>query len=407
MEKVIIERMDHQGRGIGKINNLVIFIPNTLIGEEVKIKIEKERKHYLEGEALEFIKTSDKRINPKCPYFEKCGGCNLMHMNLEDQLEYKNEMIKDIFKRYLNEKIKIEPIINLNEYNYRNKITFQVNKKIGFYQNKTNSLIEIDECLIANKKINNILKIIKDNLKLDTVSKIIIRASENTDDIMVIIETSKDLNTSFLEKQVSSIVIKNKNYKTVYGKNKIIENLGPYSFWISPNAFFQTNTLVATKLYDSIIELADFNQNDNALDLFCGTGTISIYISPYVKKVIGIEINEDAVNDANENKKLNKVENVLFKCGDVGTILNKETYHPDVVIVDPPRSGLDKKAINELLKINAKKIIYVSCNPITLARDLNLLNSSYEVKVVRPFDMFPNTYHVECVSLLYRKTLEK
>lgn len=407
MEKVVIDRMDHQGRGIGKINNLIVFIPNTLVGEEVKIKIEKQKKHYLEGEVVEFIKVSDRRVKPNCPYFEKCGGCNLMHLKLKDQIKYKEEMLENIFKRYFKEKVRIEPVINLNEYGYRNKVTFQVNKNIGFYQKKTNSLIEIDRCLIANEKINDILVKIKRNIKLDTGSKLIIRASKNTDDTMVILDTSKDLNINFLENQVSSIILKKKNHTNIYGKNKIIEKLGKYSFFISPDAFFQTNTLVATEVYDSIIELANFSKNDDVLDLFCGTGTISIYISSYVKKVIGVEINANAIKDAKENKRLNNVKNVSFRCGDVGTVLNRDNYYPDVIIVDPPRGGLNRKTINELLKIKAKKIIYVSCNPITLVRDLNLLTNDYKLELVRPFDMFPNTYHVECVLLLNLKENQK
>ena len=189
----------------------------------------------------------------------------------------------------------------------------------------------------------------------------------------------------------------------IANKESIKEKLGEYSFLISKDAFFQTNTLVAEKLYDEVIRLANFNKNDQVLDLYCGTGTISIYISKFVKKVIGVEIVKSAIEAANKNKELNNIKNVSFICGDVKDVLAKEKFDPNIIIVDPPRKGLDKNVISELLEINPTKIVYVSCNLLTLVRDLNLLMDNYNILEVSPFDMFPNTYHCESICVLERR----
>ena len=378
MEEVKIEKLDHQGRGIGRLKGIVTFIPYALPGEIVKIKPVKIKKKYIEGEIVSFIKKSPERIEPVCPYFSLCGGCSLMHT--KDEEEYKNEMIKDIFNRYLNENIKINPIQSFERFNYRNKIILQVKDKIGFYKNNSNEIIEIDKCLLADNKINKILKELKKNLNTKDISKIVIRASKNTSDTMITIDD-----------------------KNADNKPYIKEKLGDYTFLISSGSFFQTNTLVAQKLYDEIIRLGKFNKNDKVLDLYCGTGTIGIYISKHVKEVLGIEIVKEAIKDANNNKKINNIPNISFICGDVGNILGKQDNNFDVIIVDPPRKGLGRKTIVEILKLKPKKVIYVSCNPLTLVRDLNLLKDEYEIKEVSPFNMFPNTYHVECVCVLELK----
>ena len=396
MEKVKIVAFDHQGRGIAKINNKVVFVPNTLVGEIVNIEILIDKKKYAVGLAKEIVKKSPKRVNVLCPYYDKCGGCDLLHIEYNEQLKLKEGMVKNIFDRYLKKEVKINKIVSGKQYNYRNKVTLQVNKNIGFFNKSSYDIVNIDNCLIASENINYFINSLK-KMNLKDVSQVIIRCSKNTNDKMLAFKTNKNIDINLLKDNVSSLII---NDKVIYGKNKIIERLKDYQFVISPNAFFQTNTDMAINLYDTVIEMANFDLNDIVLDLYCGTGTIGIYISKNVKQVLGVEINQSAINDAKENKKINNIKNISFICEDSSKVLKNIKYKPNVVIVDPPRSGLTKKLIDDLLKIKANNIIYVSCNPLTSVRDLNLLENKYDVVSVTPVDMFPNTHHVECVCLL-------
>ena len=405
MYKVEVTKLDHQGRGIAKINDKIIFIPNALPEETVDVDIILEKKKYYEGIIKETINASDKRIKSICPYFEECGGCQFLNMNYQDSLDYKQNKVEEIMNKYLGIKIKINNIVACdNNLYYRNKTTFQVENDIGFFKEKTNTLIPVDKCYISDIKINDIYKVIKDNLNLTNVKQVIIRATKNTLESMVIFKTSKYIDNKkiidILKKKVDSIYI---NDELIYGKGKIIENLCNKNFYISPSSFFQVNTLQAEKLYNKAIEYANIKKEDTVLDLYCGTGTIGIVASDKAKKVIGIELNKEAIKDANENKKLNNINNIEFYDGDVGKILNKNNYKPDIIIVDPPRAGLDSLALSQILNIRPKKLVYVSCDLMTLARDLKLLSNDYDILELTPVDMFPYTAHVESVCALKYK----
>lgn len=405
MYKVEVTKLDHQGRGIAKINDKIIFIPNALPEETVDVDIILEKKKYYEGIIKETINASDKRIKSICPYFEECGGCQFLNMNYPDSLDYKQNKVEEIMNKYLGIKIKINNIVACdNNLYYRNKTTFQVKNDIGFFKEKTNTLIPVDKCYISDIKINDIYKAIKDNLNLTNVKQVIIRATKNTLESMVIFKTSNYIDNKkiidILKKKVDSIYI---NDELIYGKGKIIENLCNKNFYISPSSFFQVNTLQAEKLYNKAIAYADIKKEDTVLDLYCGTGTIGIVASDKAKKVIGIELNKEAIKDANENKKLNNINNIEFYAGDVGKILNKNNYKPDIIIVDPPRAGLDSLALSQILNIRPKKLVYVSCDLMTLARDLKLLSNDYDILELTPVDMFPYTAHVESVCALKYK----
>ena len=389
-----ILRLDHQGRGIGKIDNKIIFIPNTLPGEIIEYNITKSKKKYLEGEITKFIKKSSQRIEPICPYYNKCGGCQLMHLNYQNQLKYKQEKIENIIHKYVNENIKIESIIKAdNIYNYRNKITLHSKNKIGMYKKDSNTIINIDSCLIANNKINEIIKELnKINIYED---EIIIR--NNGQDSLLKYQNEQN---NFNKINVDSIILNNQNIK---GKGYNIETIENLKFIISPTSFFQVNTEQTIKLYNLIKNLANCNKSDNILDLYCGTGTIGLFINNNSKNILGIEINKDAIKDANQNIILNHIQNAKFINDDAKNYINKINYQPDIIIVDPPRSGLFKGMIEKLIKFKAKKIIYVSCDPITLSRDLKELTNRYQIEKIYPIDMFPNTYHVESVCLLTLK----
>lgn len=405
MYKVEVTKLDHQGRGIAKINDKVIFIPNALPRETIDVDIVLEKKKYYEGTIKEIINASDKRIKTVCPYFEECGGCQFLNMNYQDSLDYKQNKVEEIMNKYLGIKIKINNIVACdNNLYYRNKTTFQVKNDIGFFKEKTNTLIPVDKCYISDTKINDIYKAIKDNIDLTNVKQVIIRATKNTLESMVVFKTSNYIDNKkiidILKNKVDSIYI---NDELIYGKGKIIENLYNKNFYISPSSFFQVNTLQAEKLYNKAIAYADIKKEDTVLDLYCGTGTIGIVASNKAKKVIGIELNKEAIKDANENKKLNNIDNIEFYAGDVGKILNKNNYKPDIIIVDPPRAGLDSLALAQILNIRPKKLVYVSCDLMTLARDLKLLSNDYDILELTPVDMFPYTAHMESVCALKLK----
>lgn len=414
LKTVKIINLDHQGRGIGRIEDKIIFIPNTLIGEVIEAKITNIKKNYMEGEISVLLETVPIRLEPKCPYFFSCGGCDIMHMPYDQQLLYKENKVKEIIKKFANiEDAIVKPIIGAsNPYNYRNKITFQVKNQVGFYKKKSNDIIDVDYCMISDVTINNFIAKIKKEINLNNVRQIIIRSSKNTSDNMVIFITDGLIDETkiveVLGEDVTSIIEKSSdNYWVISGENYIVEQMGEFKFVISPDSFFQVNTDQAVKLYDQVLDYAELRGDENVLDLYCGTGTIGLYLSPYCKEVLGIEVNDYAVKDALKNKEINKINNIDFKCGDVGRIINNLEFIPDVIVVDPPRTGLDKNTIDNLLKLNSKKIIYVSCDPITLARDLKFLQEKYDIKEITPVDMFSNTYHVECVVKLCRKIYMK
>jgi len=405
MPVVEIERLDHQGRGIGKIDGKIVFVPKTLPSEVVNAKLVLEKKKFYEGEIIEIIRTSDDRKKVICPHFFECGGCQFLHMDYQKSLNFKQNKVKEIINKYVSTNVMINPIVPSDEsLFYRNKITLQVNKMIGYYKEKTNFIIPIEMCYIADSQINKIYNQLKDNINMDNIDQIIIRSSKKTMESMVIFKTKNSIDKNqiinLLKEDTDSIYMNN---DLVYGKDKIIEKLFDYQFYISPTSFFQVNTNQAEKLYEIAITYADISSEDVVLDLYCGTGTIGIVASKYAKKVVGIELNKSAIDDANLNKNLNNIPNIEFYAGDVGKILSRKNYHPNVVIVDPPRSGLDSLAIKEIINIKPRKMVYVSCDLMTLARDLNMLSQYFEIKELTPVDLFPQTSHVESVVKLELK----
>jgi len=364
-----INSYDHFGRGISEINGKKVFVNNALVGEIVEIKVLKQYKKYIEAEVIRVIEKNENRKNAECMYYGICGGCQIMHMSYVEQLRFKEDKIKNIFMRYFDVPVKINSIISGGEFGYRNKITLKKDKeKVGFYKNKSNTLVEIDKCLNAHSLIND--KINGINLK-KSKDDVVIRCGINTGEVSIF-----------------------------YDNGFIYEKLGDLIFKVSKDSFFQVNTLVAKKLYDLVLTYSKLTKDITVLDLYCGTGSIGLYLARYAKKVLGVEINESAIIDANYNKKINNINNIEFICSDASN-LNYDNF--DIVVVDPPRSGLNKKMIDELRRIASNRIIYVSCDPITLVRDLNILKEDYDILEITPVDMFPNTYHVECVVLLEKK----
>ena len=403
-----IEKLDHQGRGIIRANGKVIFVENALPGEEVEIQILKEKKNLQEAKVSHYHHTSSNRVRPICPYYTLCGGCHIMHMNYDSSLQWKEDKVKEILKKFMNHDISflIKPIVASQPFSYRNKVTLQVENKIGYYEKRSNHIVPINHCDLINEKMNQVVNIIA-NIKLNKCSQVIIRYSEYSNEIMVIFDISTDnYNKKILETLrpfVNTIYIKNKTYECIYGNPYIEEKIGNFIYRISPDSFFQVNTKQAEKLYELVRTYADLDKEDIVLDLYCGTGTIGLFLSPQCKKVFGIEINQQAVEDAQQNQLRNQVNNIEFICDDVAKVIGKIENQYSVVVVDPPRSGLDPKTVSYLKEWKVKCLIYVSCDPVTLARDLKELEEVYEIKELTPVDMFPETYHIECVVKLVRK----
>lgn len=387
--EVTINDEDDVGNGITRIDNFVVFVPYALKDEKIKVKIIKLNKRFATGKIEEIIIKSDRRECVKCKSFNECGGCSFLHLSFLEEKKKKISFINKLFNTNIKE------ILTNNEYNYRNKATFHVKDgKIGYYSENTNDLVEFDNCLLLDDRINKIYNTLK-NMNLSDITEVVVRTSKKN--IMVIFKGEKE--NFNIEELINKINIDSiyLNDKLIYGNAYIIEELSNVKYSIYPNAFFQVNTENMKIMYDKVKEYA--GSGDKLLDLYCGTGTIGIYLKDNFREVTGIEINKEAILNANINKNLNNLNDINFICGDA-SIAKNNNY--DVIVVDPPRSGLSKKVIDFLNKSNAKTIVYVSCNPKTLKRDLDLL-SEYKMKKLECINMFNKTKHCEVITALDRK----
>lgn len=399
-----ILRLNNEGEGVGIIDNIVTFVKGALKDEVVKVKIDEIYKNYAKASIIEIVEKSIDRRIPICPYFDYCGGCNLMHMNYNDQLKFKKEKIESIFKKICNMDITLSSLNSYNTLNYRNKVVFKVKKdKIGFYKRKTNEIIDINECIISDKKINEVLLKLREFIKENTnhrINEVMIRVCN--DEIMISInKLNGDYKDKFIElfNYVSSIYINN---ELAYGVSSLNQKLNNLVFDVSPKSFFQVNPITAENLYNKVLSF--ISDSDTIVDLYSGTGTITMLLSKKARRVIGIEVVKDAVTDAKNNLLLNGIDNVEFICDKVENKIDQlKDLNVDTLVMDPPRSGSDKKTLKSILEIEPKSIIYISCNPVTLARDINMLKEKYELKDISAFDMFPQTYHVECVCVMERE----
>ncbi|MDO5011529.1 MAG: 23S rRNA (uracil(1939)-C(5))-methyltransferase RlmD [Intestinibacter bartlettii] len=446
-QEYIVEIIDngYEGEGIAKIDNFTIFIPGAIKGEKIKILIVKVLSSHAFGKILEIIKKSEKRKEVDCLTYKRCGGCNLRHIEYEETLKIKQDVVQNLVNKILKNKIRVQETVGMkNPFHYRNKAQYPlgINNKgepiIGVFANRTHEVIPIEKCLIQNPQSEQIAKYILNFIKENKISiynentrkglfrHIVIKIGIRTGQIMCILVVNgenilkeeqliNELITKF--PQIKTIV-KNVNMKNtnvilgqrninVYGNGYIEDILGKYTFKISPLSFYQVNPIQAEKLYNLGVEMAQISKDDTVFDLYCGIGTISLFMAKYAKKVYGIEIVKEAIDAAKENAKINNVDNTEFYAGDVEVVLdeliNKNKVKADIVMFDPPRKGLDKKSINNILQIKPKKLVYISCNPATLIRDLKMFEEQYEIKTIIPVDMFPWTSHIECVSLLCLK----
>lgn len=405
-----IERLDHQGRGITYINGKIAFVKDTLPGEEIELKIIKENSKLIEAEPTSFLKESQLRVKELCPYYKECGGCNLLHMSYEEQIKYKQSKIVDIMKKYadINGEV-IKQIVPCDrQFHYRNKVTLKVKEKLGYFKEKTYELIPIEKCLLVNDKINEIIKILNGYTDLSSIKEVVIKSFTDKETMLIIYLQEDEINENlldYLSKHVDNIIVYDNNKKMIkrIGKGNIIAKLKEKQFKIGANSFFQVNMDQTLKIYDKIADYLSKIEDSTVLDLYCGVGSIGLYSVSNYAKLIGVEIVPEAIENAKTNAELNSMGNTKFLVGDTKTILMHSNYKADTIIVDPPRAGLDKSVIEDIKKINPNMLIYLSCDPITLARDLKLLSDLYDVEELIPYDMFPNTHHVETLVKLTKK----
>lgn len=437
-----IEDLSQSGEGIGKVDGYVLFVKDTVIGDLVRVKVMKTGKSYGFAKLIEIIEPSKDRVEPLCGVSKSCGGCQLQAMNYEEQLRFKEKKVRDNLERIGKlTGFKMHPIIGMeNPMYYRNKAQFPVgtdkagNTVIGFYAGRTHTIIESEHCILGKPVNEQILEVIKDFISKYNISPydeksnsgllrhILIRVGEKTKEIMVCLiinghklEHAQKLVEKLLEiPNMTSIslnvnttknnVILGNEIINLYGNGYITDYIGDVKFQISPLSFFQVNPKQTERLYSKVLEYAQLTGNEVVWDMYCGIGTISLFLAKSAKEVYGVEIVLPAILDARVNASINGFENVEFivgKAEDIATQLCKEDKLPDVVVVDPPRKGCDEKLLNTIIENAPKRIVYVSCDPATLARDLCYLSDNgYELKQVQPVDMFGHTVHVETVVLM-------
>ena len=437
--------MGFSGEGIAKIDDFTIFIPGAIVGEKVKILIVKVLTSYAFGKIIEILESSTSRTMDDCSTYKRCGGCNMRHITYNKTLEIKQNSVQSLVNKTLKNKVGVKQTIGMdNPYNYRNKAQHPVGKDkdgnsyIGVFANRTHNIIPIEKCHIQKeisqeigkyicKFINeNNISVYDEETQKGLIRHIVIKVGIKTNEIMcILVINGKSIpkEEELVRKIVKTFpnvktIVKNINMKNtnvilgkeninIYGNGYIEDILGDYTFKISPLSFYQVNPIQAEKLYNIGVESAGITKKDVVFDLYCGIGTITLFMAKYAKKVYGIEIVEQAIEDAKENAKINDIKNVEFISGDVENILtdlieNKKII-PDIIMIDPPRKGLDNKTIENILKIRPKKLVYISCNPATLIRDLSKLENIYNICEIQPVDMFPFTSHVECVAVLQLK----
>ena len=457
-----IQDLGFEGKGIARTSgDFVVFVNNAIPGDTVKAKIKKVRKKYAETSQVEIVNKSGYRTTPECSYFGTCNGCKMQNADYNFQLEIKRKSVKNAFEKIGGFKnTDIPPVIgSKNIYFYRNKLEFSFSNQrwlteadIGKTEDKNFALgfhmpgfidkvLDIESCLLQSELSNKILNLTRDFFKErnETIYTtkthsgylryLVIRKSSFTEDLMVNLIThneNKSLISEYantLKKEVPQIttlvnsistaksqVAQADYFNAILGNGFINEKIGQYSFKIKPFSFFQTNSIQAKSLFDAVVQLAEFNKDENVLDLYCGTGAISIYISEFVKSILGVELSDESIKIAKENADLNNVRNCEFISSDVKEFLyeslssdagNLNSYN--TVVIDPPRSGIHPKSAEYILKAEPKKIIYVSCNPSTQARDIKLLEEKYKITAMQPVDMFPHTFHIENVARLDKK----
>jgi len=435
-----ITGLTHEGKGVGRHQGLAVFVKGALPGELVKVSLDKIKKNYAEGILKEIIVASPHRAEPPCANYTSCGGCQMLHLKYEEQLTEKTKIVANALGRIGGlSYVKVNPCIGMaNPWGYRNKIIFQVGRgelknknsllKLGFFEDSTNEFVPGKDCLLISSNLRilaNELERLINVYALDKLKRVLIRESAFNNEFLLGFIFADDSHDKFqvgklaeevqkLFPKVVSIIEyvvpdakipwKGKS-NVLYGTGHFLEKISGKKFIVSANSFFQVNSLQAEKLYECVINFAKSDGTGVIFDLYSGTGTISIFLGEIAGQVYGIESLEEAVKDAKENASLNDMKNVEFILGKAEVEAKKlvdRGIKPDIIVVDPPRKGCHQELLDTIIAAKPERVIYVSCDPATLARDLKILSEYYTVEEVQPVDMFPHTAHIESVCLLNR-----
>jgi 23S rRNA (uracil1939-C5)-methyltransferase len=441
---VTIEDIGHKGEGIGKVKGIPLFIQGGLPGDELKVEITKLKKNYGFAKLLEIQKPSDKRVIPRCPLAEVCGGCQIMSLDYSAQLNIKTERVEETLKRIGKIDAPVHETIGMEEpFHYRNKAQFPIGMEkgtpiMGFFKTGTHEIVNTEHCYIQHPVNDVLTTIVKEHISKYSLTvydekrrkglfrHMVSRISYKTGEVMVIFVINgkelpfKEELIDTLKKDVKNLstVVQNINTKntnvifgekttTLYGKGFIVDQIKDLSFYISPRSFFQVNPLQTRVLYEKALDYANLTGEETVFDLYCGIGSISLFLAQKAKKVYGIEIVRDAIEDAKKNAELNNFTNTEFLLGAAEEVVPKlyqKGITADVVVVDPPRKGCEEIVLETMVKMDPEKIVYVSCNPSTLARDLAYLEENgYQTREVQPVDLFPHSAHIETIVLLTKK----
>lgn len=434
--ELTIDGMTSEGQGVGHLDGVAFFVPETCIGEKVAAHIIKVEKRYCVAKVVEILAASPNRVQPRCPVYSLCGGCTMQHMTYDEQLRLKRQFVQDAFERIGGiSDIQVKPVIGMeNPWRYRNKGSFPFGKEngctvFGFYATRSHRLIPFTDCPIQNENViktaNAVaewanecgLSVYDEKTGYGTLRACVSRiTSENR--IMTVVVTHGKLpeEKKLIEKLefVDSLyhnrndnktnVITGDSFRPLKGEAALPETIDGVGYLVSPQSFLQVNSLQTAVLYQTAIKYLSVKPNETVFDLYCGIGTISLQIAKEADRVVGIECVPEAIEDAKENAKRNGIENVEFICGLAEKIMPElvaKGYHTDAICLDPPRKGCEQKVLEAIIDSKVNRIVYVSCNPATLARDVKILSENgYSVESVQPVDMFPNTSHVECVCFL-------
>ena len=437
--KITISGLAMGGAGIGKLNNYAVFVPGAVPDDELEIALVQKKKNYAIGKIMRILKPSPDRTTPKCPLFNQCGGCQWQHIDYPAQLKYKKQLVADSLERIGKiTGMNIADTIGMDDpWHYRNKVQYPVAFErgeaiIGYYQERTHHVINIEECPVAHpdltRLMNSVRKIIRkyrirvynEGAGRGLLRHLIGRIGFATNEMLLglVINGAEIPDAGRMTEELTQLcgarlvgilqninrdqtnVILGAKSEILFGDPQFIEQLGALRFKIALGSFFQINPVQTVKLYNKIIELAELSGKEIVVDAYAGVGPIALWIAPHVRKIIGIEENTLAVADAKDNARLNKLKSIEFIEGRVEAVLPK-IEKPDVLILDPPRSGCSASVSEAILQISPKKIIYVSCDATTLARDLRIfLDGGYKLEIIQPIDMFPHTYHVETIVRL-------
>ncbi|KRD82601.1 RNA methyltransferase [Bacillus sp. Root147] len=442
---VAFEDLTHDGAGVAKVNGFPIFVQNALPGESGQVKVIKVKKGYAFGKLIKHHTISEQRVEAPCPVYKQCGGCQLQHVSYEGQLQFKQKQVKDVMARigHLPD-VPVHSTLGMNDpWRYRNKAQVPVAERegglvAGFYQQRSHDIINMDACLIQQQANDDVVQAVKSICEKHDISAyqeqkhkgslrhIMARYGLVTGEIMVVIVTrtaelpnKKRIIEDIIEAvpNVKSIV-QNVNSKrtnvilgnqtnVLWGEEYIYDYIGDVKFAISAKSFYQVNPEQTKVLYDKALEYASLTGEETVIDAYCGIGTISLFLAQKAKKVYGVEIVPEAIEDAKRNAELNGIYNAEFEVGEAEVVIPnwyKQGIKADVIVVDPPRKGCDEALLNTIIDMKPKKVVYVSCGPATLARDLAILEKGgYETVEVQPVDMFPHTTHVENVAVLTLK----